>query len=291
MVPFIGAKTEGVLAVSQVEVPTESSNVAGTFKYNLPPVSKNLPAPNLSARAILVKDLTTQTVLYEKNSNASIPIASTTKIMTALVANSFFKANSTILVSSASAQIGGSTAGLSAGETLTYRSALYGMLLNSGNDAAYAIADNYPGGVPAFVTAMNQKAASLGLVNTHFDNPVGFDSPNHYSSASDLAVITEEALKDSTLDRVVATKATEIESLDKKFKHSLTNLNKLLSEIPGVVGVKTGYTEVAKENLVTLINRDNAKVLVVLLGSDDRFGETTTMINWVFNNYQWQQTQ
>ncbi len=268
------------------EIPQNNSQVAGIQKYNIPPVSKNIEVPDMSARAILVKDLATGTILYEKNASERLPIASTTKIMTALVASAYFKPN-TILIIGQSSQIPGSRVGLIFGEDLSFRSLLYGMLLNSGNDASYAIAENYPGGVLGFVSTMNKKATDLNLLNTHFENPAGFDSPNHYSSAKDLSVITEEALKDSQLSRIFSTKETSIVSLDKKYTHNLANLNKLLSSVKGVLGVKTGYSDIAKENLVTLVERDGHKILSVVLGSDDRFGESTNLIEWTYSNFTW----
>ncbi len=284
LLPFITQGVEDHLITS--EIPQNNSQVAGIQKYNIPPVSKNIEIPELSAKAVFVKDLTTETILYQKNALAKLPIASTTKIMTALVASSYFKPNSVLAVGQSS-QIPGSRVGLNFGEDLSFRSLLYGMLLNSGNDAAYAIAENYPGGVLGFVSAMNKKAADLGLINTHFENPAGFDGTNHFSSAKDLSTITEEALKDAQLSRIFATKETNIVSLDKKYTHNLANLNKLLSSVKGVLGVKTGFTEVAKENLVTLVNRDNHKVLTVVLGSDNRFGESTKLIEWVYSNFTW----
>lgn len=284
--PKLIFQTQKVLAISDVEVPENNLSVAKTEKFVYPPISAGIPAPYTSAKSILVKDLTTDTVLFQKFADTRLPIASTTKIMTALVSSEYFDANSPLTVRTG-ASVSGSSAGLYSGETLSFRSLLYGMLLNSGNDAAYTIAENYPGGVSAFVVAMNQKAVSLGLVNTHFDNPAGFDSPNHYSSASDLAKITEVALKNSDLSRIFATKETQISSLDKKQTHRLVNLNILLSKVPGMMGVKTGYTDVAKENLVGLVERDNHRVLTVVLNSDDRFGETTKLIDWTFQNYSW----
>lgn len=275
---------EEVFVTSQI--PLNNSEVAGVQKYNIPPISKNIEVPPFSARAILVKDLETDTILYQKDAYIPLPIASTTKIMTALVASGYFQPNSVLTVNDG-ARIPGAKVGLFSGEDLTFRSLLYGMLLNSGNDAAFAIAENYPGGVLGFVSAMNKKAIELNLNNTHFENPAGFDSPNHYSSASDLSKITQEALKDSQLSRIFATKDTDIFSLDKKYKHNLRNLNKLLTQVKGVLGVKTGYTEGAKENLVTLVEREGHKVLLVVLGSDDRFGETTGLIDWTYENFTW----
>ncbi|OGZ38781.1 MAG: hypothetical protein A3E90_02395 [Candidatus Portnoybacteria bacterium RIFCSPHIGHO2_12_FULL_40_11] len=165
------------------------------------------------------------------------------------------------------------------------------MLLNSGNDAAYTLAENYPGKTLGFVSAMNKKTMELNLTNTHFDNPAGFDSPNQYSSAEDLAKITEEALKNYQLVKIFATKETSIVSLNKKYTHQLFNLNKLLSSVSGVLGVKTGTTEAAKESLVTLVERSGHRVLLVLLGSDDRFDETTRLIDWTYANFNWPQIE
>lgn len=284
LLPFITQGIEDNLITS--EIPQNNSQVAGIQKYNIPPVGNNIEVPELSAKAVFVKDLGTDTILYQKNAYTRLPIASTTKIMTALVASSYYKPNSVLIVGQSS-QVSGSKVGLNYGEDLSFRSLLYGMLLNSGNDAAYAIAENYPGGVLGFVSAMNKKVDDLKLLNTHFENPAGFDSPDHFSSAKDLAVITEESLKDNQLARIFATRETNIVSLDKKYTHNLANLNKLLSTVKGVLGVKTGYTESAKENLVSLVNRNNHKILTVVLGSDDRFGESTNLIEWVYSNFTW----
>lgn len=276
--------------IISLQIPRNNSNVAGIQKYNIPPVSNNFPVPQLSARAVLVKDLGTNTILYQKDTSIRFPIASTTKIMTALVASEYFKPNSILMVKDG-AEISGAKVGLVKGETLSFSSLLYGMLLPSGNDAAFAIAENYPGGILGFISAMNKKANELNLVNTHFDNPAGFDSPKHFSSATDLAVITEEALKNYRLARIFATKETDIVSLDKKYTHQLANLNRLLSQVKGVLGVKTGYTSEAKENLVTFVNRDNHQILTVVLGSDDRFGESTKLIEWAYSNFTWPETE
>lgn len=285
-IPFLLHSMDDVLVSSRI--PLNNSAVAGIQKYNIPPISKDLPPPAFSARAVFVEDLATDSILFQKDANNSLPIASTTKIMTALVASEYYKQNSVLSVSN-SANTPGSRVGLNFGEDLTFRSLLYGMLLNSGNDAAYTLAENYPGGVSGFVSAMNKKVMELNLKNTHFDNPAGFDSPNHYSSAADLAKITEEALKNNQLARIFATKETNIVSLDKKYTHQLFNLNKLLSQVQGVLGVKTGTTDAAKENLVTLIERSGHRVLIVVLGSNNRFVETTKLIDWAYNNFTWQE--
>lgn len=285
VLPIILNSTENLLV--GVSIPKNNSNIAGIQKYNVPPLSLGILPPILSAKSVLIKDLGCDCILFEKNSKARLPIASTTKIMTALVATEYFAANNNLTVKDA-AGISGSSANLSRGETLSFRSLLYGLLLNSGNDAAFAIAENYPGGVIGFIKAMNKKAKDLNLQNTHFDNPAGFDSPNHFSSAEDLAVIAEESLKNSQLARIFATKETQVTSIDKKFSHKLFNLNKLLSSVSGVLGIKTGTTSLAKENLVGLVERNEHRIITVVLGSDDRFGETTNLIEWTYNNFHWE---
>ncbi|MFH0937128.1 MAG: D-alanyl-D-alanine carboxypeptidase family protein [Candidatus Daviesbacteria bacterium] len=253
------------------------------------PQSLGLPKPSLSASSALVQDLDSGTLLLVKDASKKVPIASTTKIMTAWVATKYFKPNDVLKVPDLSG-ISGSTMGLKTGEELTFRSVLYGMLLNSGNDAAYTIAANFPGGISAFIAKMNQEAQNLNLADTHFDNPAGFDSNNHYSSAFDLAKIAAKASTDYQIARVVATKETTVASLDKTVIHQLKNLNKLLDE-PGVMGIKTGTTPAAKENLVALIERDGHKILTVVLGSEDRFGETEKLVDWTYANFTWNSQQ
>lgn len=284
LITFFVDYTEDLLISFQI--PQNNSNIAGIQKYNIPPISKNLPPPQFSAKAVFIKDLSTDTVLFEKDVSIPLPIGSTTKIMTALVGVGYFKQTDVLTVRDG-ASISGARVGLFAGEDLSFRSLLYGMLLSSGNDAAYTIAENFPGGVPGFVSQMNQRTSLLNLENTHFDNPAGFDSLGHFSTAKDLTKITEEALKDYTLARIFQTKETDIVSLDKKYIHRLHNLNKLLTQISGVLGVKTGTTPKSKENLITLIERDGKRVLIVLLGSDDRFGETIKLIDWTYINFEW----
>lgn len=284
-ISIISSFADDVL-VNGLEVPQKSNeSILGIQKINLPPASANLTPPTLTAKSVLVEDLGTGTIIYQKDASQRLPIASTTKIMTALVASEYFQPNSVLTVESDN--IPGSKVGLMVGENLTLRSLLYGLLLNSGNDAAYALAENYPGGLLNFISAMNKKAAELGLNNTHFDNPAGFDNPSHYSSAYDLAKMSKEAIKNSQLSRIFATKQTLVVSVDQKYHHQLLNLNKLLSEIPGVLGVKTGKTDLAKENFVGLVERDGHRILTVVLGSDDRFRETTKLIDWTYSNFTW----
>ncbi len=264
----------------------EAPKIAGVEKRILMPKGHGIFAPTFTASAVIAKDIDSDTLLFVKDPDKRVPIASTTKIMTALVALDYFKPND-VLTAFDLSQAGGSSMGLKTGEQLSFRAILYGMLLNSGNDAAYTIAENYPGGISGFIDAMNNKALSLGLSNTHFDNPAGFDSPNHFSSANDLGKIAETAMNNYQFARVVSTKETEVSSLDKSMIHPLKNLNKLLDD-PGVLGIKTGTTPAAKENLVGLLERNGHKILTVVLGSDDRFKETKELTDWVFINFTWE---
>lgn len=249
------------------------------------PKNQNIPPPVISANSALIKDLDSGVLMYVKEADKRVPIASTTKIMTALVSLEYYTPETVLKVPSLSKDIG-SNMDLKENEIITFHSLLYGLLLNSGNDAAFTLASNYAGGEASFIEAMNKKAISLKLQNTHFDNPAGFDSINHFSSAYDLAIISEEALKNNNLSKIVSTKDTTVTSFDGKIPHHLININKLLNK-EGVVGVKTGYTPQAKENLVALIERDGHKLLTIVLGSDDRFGETEKLMDWSFQNFIW----
>lgn len=253
--------------------------------YKLVVYDGNITPPPLSAQAAIAIDLETGTILYQKNIHQRLSPASTTKIMTALVAMENYQIGD-ILEVPPQAQVSGSSMGLTAYEKLTFRSLLYGMMLNSGNDAAYTLALNYPGGLDSFVVRMNQKAKELDLSNTNFQNPAGYDGPAHYSSAYDLAQIAKAAIEDPQLSRIVATKQTQVLSFDQTKSHFLKNLNILLSE-QGVLGIKTGYTEKSGENFVGLVERDGHKVLTVVLSSTDRFSETKAMIDWIFKNFSW----
>lgn len=267
----------------------EEKVLAETALYKEPKIeilSKNIEVPGINAVAAVVFDTQTQQILFQKNINSRLAPASTTKIMTAIIASEYFT-NGDLLTVPPEALVGGSSMGLSAGESLTFRSLLYGMMLNSGNDAAFTIAMNYPGGYNAFVSKMNAKVLEMGLTDTHFDNPAGFDSPTHYSSAYDLLQIGKAAMQNARLGKVFSTKETSVTSIDKSQIHILKNLNKLLNQ-DGVIGIKTGTTENAGESFVGLVERNGHTILTVMLNSSDRFAETKKLIAWIFENYTWQ---
>ena len=149
------------------------------------------------------------------------------------------------------------------------------------------LAGNYPGGRDVFIAAMNIKAKELGLKNTLFINPSGLDSDGQLTTSTDLIRASAYAIKNPEFARIVATKAITVKSVDEKYVHNLKNINRLLGEVDGVKGIKTGYTEGAMENLVTYVERDGRRIMTAVLGSKDRFGESKNLIEWIFANYTW----
>ena len=242
--------------------------------------------PVLSALGVLAIDVDSQVPLFEKNADSRLLPASTTKIMTALVSLEHYNLNDELAVGRVNVE--GQKMGLVVGEVIKFEDLLYGLLIYSANDAAEVLAQNYPGGREAFIKDMNEKALSLHLSQTHFINPSGLDGGEHFSSARDLVTLSESAMKNGIFAKVVSTRSFEAKSVDGKIRHRLTNINELIGKVDGVLGVKTGWTENARENLVTYIERDNKKVMIALMGSQDRFGETEELINWIFQNYEWQ---
>ena len=194
-------------------------------------------APNDSAHSAVLVDAATGRVLYEKNADACSLIASTTKIMTALIICEQCDLQDIVTVPAEAVGVEGSSLALTAGEKLTVEALLYGMMLRSGNDAAAALAIYSAGSIPAFAEKMNRRAAELGLRGTHFENPHGLDADTHYSTARDLARLACAALKNADLRRIVGTKTITVGG------RALTNHNKLLWRYPGATGVKTGYTK------------------------------------------------
>ena len=200
--------------------------------------------------------------------------------MTALVAEDYFQLDRIITVSQSYPE--GQDIGLLPGEKLTVEQLLYALLVQSANDAAEILAENYPGGRQGFVSAMNSRAQSLHLKNTRFLNPTGLDEEGHYSTALDLARIAIELLRDPRLAKIVSTENAVVSTPESP--HILTNVNELLGKVEGVLGVKTGFTDMAGESLITLVDRQDRQVLVSILGSEDRFGDTRRLIDWIYSN-------
>lgn len=247
------------------------------------------PGPEITAAGVVIIDVDSGVFFYTRNSDILLAPASTTKILTALVALDNYQLDDVVTVKTVVND--GQVMKLVPGERMTVENLLYGMLIASGNDAAYALADHFPGGVAKFVEAMNKKAKDLHLTKSTFTNPVGYDDPSHKMTPIDLARLARVALDDKTIAKMVAIPEITISDVTHTYFHPLKNVNQLLGKIPGVGGIKTGWTEEAGENLVTLVERNGHRVIIVILQSKDRFGETAKLIDWVFANYEWENFQ
>ena len=242
--------------------------------------------PNINARHAVILDRNSLTVLYGKNENEQCKMASTTKIMTAIVVIENSNLADIVTVSSKAAGTGGSRLGLSTNDQITVEDLLYGLMLCSGNDAAVALAEFVGGNVSGFADMMNSKATSLGLVNTHFVTPHGLDNDDHYTTAYELSLLADYALKNDIFKNIVGTKSHQI-SINGNSK-TLSNTNELLGNLSGVYGVKTGFTNGANRCLVTSTKRDNLDIICVVLGCDtkkNRTQDSTKLITYAFDNF------
>ncbi|MCX7996285.1 MAG: D-alanyl-D-alanine carboxypeptidase [Patescibacteria group bacterium] len=234
--------------------------------------------PSITAEGAYVVDYESFTPLFARNKDTRFLPASTTKIITALVAEELFETDEIIKVNKVYNE--GQVMGLIQGERITVENLLYGILVHSGNDAAYALADAY--GYERFISRMNAKAADLGMSNSHFRNPHGLDESGQYSSPFDLAIAGRAVLHNKELRKMVHTKEITISDEDFRVFHRLSNVNQLLGEIQGVGGLKTGYTEAAGQNLVSFYRRpDGKQFIIVVLKSQDRFQDTREIISWL----------
>jgi len=253
----------------------------------IPTLKAGTAFPVISAQGALIQDLNSGVYLYEKGSEKSLYPASTTKIMTAIVALDFYPES--YVVEIGKIKIDGQKMGLKEGQKISAYDLIKAMLVFSANDAAEALAAGYPGGRELFVATMNNKAKSIGLTNTKFNNPAGLDSEDNITSAKDLEKLAIVAMKNPIFAGIVKQKEVNVATIDGKDSFKLMSTNKLLGKVEGVLGVKTGWTENARENLVVYVERDGKKILLTLLGSQDRFGETKELIDWVFANYEWKE--
>lgn len=243
--------------------------------------------PQINSRSAVVIDRETSKILYGNNEFDVRKMASTTKIMTAIVVLENANLNDVVTISKKSANTGGSTLGVHEGDKITVNDLLYGLMLKSGNDTAVALAEHVGGSLEGFSDKMNSKARELGLENTHFVTPHGLDNDNHYTTAYELAIITNYALKNDTFAKIVGTKAcaVTINGIPKE----ISNTNELLGSLDGVYGVKTGFTNGANRCLVTSCKRGNLDVICVVLGADTkkfRTQDSIKLINYVFKAYQ-----
>lgn len=242
--------------------------------------------PKLNSRAAVIYDRKSKKIIWGKKENEKRPMASTTKIMTAIIVLENANLSDTVTVSKKSAGTGGSRLGLKVGDKITVNNLLYGLLMVSGNDAAVALAEHVGGSVEGFADKMNQKAKELGLENTHFITPHGLDMANHYTTAFELAKMADYAMENQKFAEIVATKVKTL-NINGRSK-SLKNTNELLGNLNGVNGVKTGFTNGANRCLVTSVNRDGMNIITVVLGADtkkDRTNDSIKLIEYAYKNY------
>jgi D-alanyl-D-alanine carboxypeptidase (penicillin-binding protein 5/6) len=223
-------------------------------------------------------------VLYEKNGGAILPMASTTKIITAIVAIEKANLNDIVVVSKKAVSIRGSTADLKAGESVKLEELLYGLMLRSGNDAAIAIAEHIGGSVEKFAKLMNDKAVELGAYNTSFVTPHGLDEEDHFTTAKDLAKITAYAMQNEMFARIVSTKSISAGETG-SFNRSYSNINKFLYKIDNSDGVKTGYTGNAGKCLVASVKHPYGRYICVVLNSGDRWRDAEKLVKYADSNY------
>ena len=236
----------------------------------------------ISARSAALYEPETKSFLYSKNADARLPMASTTKIMTALVAIERENLDKEIVIDERAVGVEGSSAYLKAGEVFTLRELLYALMLQSANDAAEAIAYALAGGIEPFADMMNEKAESLGLTDTHFKNPHGLDDLEHYTTARELAIIAAAALEFPEFSEIVSTKAKKVEK--SSISRLFVNHNKLLSRYDGCIGVKTGFTKKCGRCLVSAAERDGLRLICVTLDAPSDWSDHTKLLDLGFSS-------
>lgn len=273
-----GALRSMAEAVSITAPPASEEETAGAEA----PASESAPSEltTVSAGSLLVFDVDAGRTLFEREATQPRPPASLTKLMTALLVLEANDLNTRVTVQGADL-VGGATMGLQAGESLTVEQLLRGLLIPSGNDAAMALARHTAGDVETFVQRMNARAAELGLEQTHFVNPHGLDAAGHESSAADLLRLALELRIYPLFREITATESANVAG------HSLQNTNELLGTFEGADGMKTGTTDRAGECLIASITRNGHTVLIVLLGSTDRYGDARTLYESYQDQFDW----
>ena len=242
--------------------------------------------PKTNSRRYIVYDRISKSMIIGKNEDVKSAMASTTKIMTTIVILEKADLNEKVTVSAKAGGTGGSRLGLKRGDKASVRDLLYGLMLRSGNDAAVALAEHVGGSVKGCAELMNEKAIELGLTNTHFVTPHGLDDANHYTTALELAKLTDYAMDNETFAKIVGTKSTTIYINNQS--RQINNTNELLGVLNGVVGVKTGFTNNAGRCLVTETKRNNMDIITIVLGADtkkDRTKDSVNLIEYTFSKY------
>lgn len=259
----------------------------GEFENTVEVTASSVTAlPKTNSRRYIVYDRISKSMIIGKNEDVKSAMASTTKIMTTIVILEKSDLDETVTVSAKAGGTGGSRLGLKRGDKASVKDLLYGLMLRSGNDAAVALAEHVGGSVKEFAELMNEKAIELGLTNTHFVTPHGLDDANHYTTALELAKLTDYAMDNETFAKIVGTKSTTIYINNQP--RQINNTNELLGVLNGVVGVKTGFTNNAGRCLVTETKRNNMDIITIVLGADtkkDRTKDSVNLIEYTFSKY------
>lgn len=272
---FMVLSNQFMVSTSNAHINNRRNNSYDNFDVNLNP-NTDL---KVSAKNAIAIDSQSKEVLWEQRGYEIVPMASTTKILTALVAINYGDLERVVTISKKAASIRGSTVGYSVGEEITVRELLFGLMFKSGNDAAIALAEDIGGSIENFSNIMNDFARSIGISDSHFESPHGLDSQNHYSSAYDLAILTAKAMENDVFREIVG------EKIIKKDKYNFTreyhNINKILYKIPEANGVKTGYTGQAGKCLVSSIKLKDRNIIIVVLNCPDRWNVTEKIYKYI----------
>jgi D-alanyl-D-alanine carboxypeptidase (penicillin-binding protein 5/6) len=242
--------------------------------------------PYITSRAGLVMDMQTKTILYQQNIFTPLPIASLTKLMTAKIILDENNLEEIVKVNLKATQTGGSTMNLYANEEITVGNLLNGLLIQSGNDAAVALAIHNAGSVEEFVKKMNKKAKTMKLENTKFQNPMGFDNAENYSTAYDLSILAMNIYKHPTIKKIAKTESMDIVSTNNQYHHYVQSTNALLNNYLNVIGLKTGSTEAALGCFIGITNSENPHLSIVL-GSNQRFLDSKILLDWAKNTFEY----
>lgn len=266
-----------IYQVNESAIPVKSASVSAEIIWR---------PELLTASAAAVIDIDSGAILFEKNGRSMVFPASTTKLMTAIIAREDYPLDQVVTLTEIP-KLEGTSINFRAGEQVTVLDLLRAALIQSSNEAALFLAENHPGGEGEFIKEMNQKVVELQLHNTNFTNAIGFDEIGHYSSARDLALLSRSFMNDPVLREIVATKTTSISDVRGWYRHQIWNTHHLLNPEAGFIGIKTGTTNGAGEVLITEVDRGNHRLLFVVLGSTDRYQETLKLLEWVENSFTW----
>ena len=282
-----------ILSLIQMQMPAQGDFSEASLLQVHSPFQRNEEniAPIIKAKGAIVLDMHTNDILYAKDVHERLRIASLTKLMTALVITDELVPETVTEITSEAFTYNGDrsvTVGLRLGEKWDIYNLLHASLIRSGNDASAALAVAGGGSIPKFVEKMNERAKTLGLKDTSFSNPVGFDHPNNYSTAYELAVIAKQAFRRPLIREIITKEFFTLKNADGKERTTISNTNHLLNSYLEVLGGKTGTTPEAGQCLFFVVKNDQGhEILIILLGSPNRYQEAKVVTDWIFRTYSW----